>query len=45
MTDISALPLLKGEKALVTGIANDQSMAWDTPRPSARSERTSPSPI
>ena len=28
MTDISALPLLKGKKALVTGIANDQSIAW-----------------
>jgi enoyl-[acyl-carrier protein] reductase I len=28
MTDISTLPLLKGKKALVTGIANDQSIAW-----------------
>lgn len=28
MTDISALPLLKGKKALVTGIANDQSIAY-----------------
>jgi enoyl-[acyl-carrier protein] reductase I len=28
MTDLSALPLLKGKKALVTGIANDQSIAW-----------------
>jgi enoyl-[acyl-carrier protein] reductase I len=28
MIDISALPLLKGKKALVTGIANDQSIAW-----------------
>jgi len=26
--DISSLPLLKGKKALVTGIANDQSIAW-----------------
>jgi enoyl-[acyl-carrier protein] reductase I len=26
--DISALPFLKGKKALVTGIANDQSIAW-----------------
>jgi enoyl-[acyl-carrier protein] reductase I len=28
MIDISSLPLLKGKKALVTGIANDQSIAW-----------------
>jgi enoyl-[acyl-carrier protein] reductase I len=28
MIDLSALPLLKGKKALVTGIANDQSIAW-----------------
>jgi enoyl-[acyl-carrier protein] reductase I len=28
MIDISALPMLKGKKALVTGIANDQSIAW-----------------
>ena len=28
MIDISTLPLLKGKKALVTGIANDQSIAW-----------------
>ena len=28
MIDISTLPLLKGRKALVTGIANDQSIAW-----------------
>ena len=28
MTDLSTLPLLKGKKALVTGIANDQSIAW-----------------
>lgn len=26
--DLSTLPLLKGKKALVTGIANDQSIAW-----------------
>jgi enoyl-[acyl-carrier protein] reductase I len=28
MIDLSALALLKGRKALVTGIANDQSIAW-----------------
>jgi hypothetical protein len=28
MIDISTLPLLKGKKALVAGIANDQSIAW-----------------
>ncbi len=28
MMDISRLALLKGKKALVTGIANDQSIAW-----------------
>ena len=28
MIDISDLPLLKGKKALVTGIANDQSIAY-----------------
>lgn len=28
MIDLSALPLLKGKKALVTGIANDQSIAY-----------------
>jgi enoyl-[acyl-carrier protein] reductase I len=28
MMDISSLALLKGKKALVTGIANDQSIAW-----------------
>ena len=28
MIDLSTLPLLKGKKALVTGIANDQSIAW-----------------
>jgi enoyl-[acyl-carrier protein] reductase I len=28
MIDISSLALLKGKKALVTGIANDQSIAW-----------------
>src|SRR5215472_11860225 len=28
MIDITTLPLLKGKKALVTGIANDQSIAW-----------------
>ncbi|MGZ5916595.1 MAG: enoyl-ACP reductase FabI [Methyloceanibacter sp.] len=28
MIDVSSLPLLKGKKALVTGIANDQSIAW-----------------
>jgi enoyl-[acyl-carrier protein] reductase I len=28
MIDISGLPLLKGKKALVTGIANDQSIAY-----------------
>src|SRR5262252_4424112 len=28
MIDLSSLPLLKGRKALVTGIANDQSIAW-----------------
>lgn len=28
MIDPSSLPLLKGKKALVTGIANDQSIAW-----------------
>ena len=28
MIDISTLPLLKGKRALVTGIANDQSIAW-----------------
>ena len=28
MMDVSTLPLLKGKKALVTGIANDQSIAY-----------------
>lgn len=28
MTDITSLKFLKGKKALVTGIANDQSIAW-----------------
>ena len=28
MMDVSSLTLLKGKKALVTGIANDQSIAW-----------------
>src|SRR5215471_18231364 len=28
MIDVTTLPLLKGKKALVTGIANDQSIAW-----------------
>ena len=28
MIDLSDLPLLKGKRALVTGIANDQSIAW-----------------
>ena len=28
MIDMSSLALLKGKKALVTGIANDQSIAW-----------------
>ncbi len=28
MLDLASLPLLKGKKALVTGIANDQSIAW-----------------
>jgi enoyl-[acyl-carrier protein] reductase I len=28
MMDLSALPLLKGKKALVTGLANDQSIAY-----------------
>jgi enoyl-[acyl-carrier protein] reductase I len=28
MIDVSTLPLLKGKKALVTGVANDQSIAW-----------------
>lgn len=28
MTSISDLPFLRGKKALVTGIANDQSIAW-----------------
>ena len=28
MIDLSLLALLKGKKALVTGIANDQSIAW-----------------
>ena len=28
MIDVSALPLLKGKKALVTGVANDQSIAY-----------------
>ena len=28
MIDLSSLALLKGNKALVTGIANDQSIAW-----------------
>lgn len=28
MIDISSMALLKGKKALVTGIANDQSIAW-----------------
>jgi enoyl-[acyl-carrier protein] reductase I len=28
MIDVSSLALLKGKKALVTGIANNQSIAW-----------------
>jgi enoyl-[acyl-carrier protein] reductase I len=28
MLDLASLPLLKGKRALVTGIANDQSIAW-----------------
>jgi len=28
MIDLSTLPLLKGKKALVAGIANDQSIAY-----------------
>jgi len=28
MMDVSSLALLKGKRALVTGIANDQSIAW-----------------
>src|SRR5215475_11492686 len=28
MIDLASLPLLRGRKALVTGIANDQSIAW-----------------
>jgi enoyl-[acyl-carrier protein] reductase I len=28
MIDLASLPLLKGKRALVTGIANDQSIAW-----------------
>ena len=28
MIDVSTLAFLKGKKALVTGIANDQSIAW-----------------
>src|SRR5215472_9449887 len=28
MFDLNSLKLLKGKKALVTGIANDQSIAW-----------------
>lgn len=28
MIDLASLPLLKGRKALITGIANDQSIAW-----------------
>jgi enoyl-[acyl-carrier protein] reductase I len=28
MIDLTSLPLLKGRKALITGIANDQSIAW-----------------
>ena len=28
MTDLSTLPFFKGKKALVTGTANDQSIAW-----------------
>jgi hypothetical protein len=28
MFDLNALKLLKGKKALVTGVANDQSIAW-----------------
>src|SRR5690606_886622 len=28
MIDVSSLNLLKGKKALVTGVANDQSIAW-----------------
>ena len=33
MIDLSTLPLLKGKKALVTGIANDQSIAWGCAKP------------
>jgi enoyl-[acyl-carrier protein] reductase I len=45
MIDMSSLPLLEGKKALVTGIANDQSIAWGCARPFARSAPTSLLPI
>jgi enoyl-[acyl-carrier protein] reductase I len=37
MIDLSNLPLLKGKKALVTGIANDQSIGYGIPKPFAPS--------
>ena len=45
MIDLSSLALLKGKKALVTGIANDQSIAWGCAKAFRASGLTSPSPI
>jgi len=54
MIDLTSLALLKGKKALVTGIANDQSIAWGCAKAfhafgadlaiTYRSEKTNPQP-
>ncbi len=41
MMDPTKFKLLKGKKALVTGIANDQSIAWGCAKPSAHSAQIS----
>ena len=41
MIDVSSLAFLKGKKALVTGIANDQSIAWGCAKAFQRVRRRS----
>ena len=41
MIDVTALPLLKGKKALVTGIANDQSIGYGCAQGLSRLRRRS----
>ena len=45
MIDVSELALLRVKKALVTGIANRQSIAWVAPRLATRLVQISPSRI